>query len=278
MAKHIIKRSLLGSHIFLVFSSTCDSNIPTWLVANAVSRFISETRDTLCQTRSLSNATFSYLIMWRSTSWKSAAVYKISWKSYDFSLRYGDILIFKMAAVRHLGIVLPPYETTHEVCYWPQLPVKFHVNLIQRSEDMTIWIFFTFLAWSDYSGPKNGGFGGLWTHKCEYSSSRPPKGTSLRKSASFRVSTVKICLGVWPVGELTESVTDTHTQANLYFVHALHGIGQTMIQDGYSCYGTSVWTLMQSIEWCYFQWPLTQISRSCHYSMLNILETVRVWT
>ena len=34
-----------------------------------------------------------------------------------------------MAAVRHLGIVLPPYETTHEV------PVKFHINLIHRSED-----------------------------------------------------------------------------------------------------------------------------------------------
>ena len=30
-------------------------------------------------------------------------------------LRYGDITIFKIAAVRHLGIVLPPYETTHEV-------------------------------------------------------------------------------------------------------------------------------------------------------------------
>ena len=26
-----------------------------------------------------------------------------------------DISIFKMAAVRHFGIVLPPYETTHEV-------------------------------------------------------------------------------------------------------------------------------------------------------------------
>ena len=36
-----------------------------------------------------------------------------SWKSDD--LRYGDISIFKMAAVRHLVIVLPPYETTHEV-------------------------------------------------------------------------------------------------------------------------------------------------------------------
>ena len=50
----------------------------------------------------------------------------------DFSLRYGDISIFKMAAVRHLEIVLPPYETTHEV------PVKFHVNLIHRSEDIAV--------------------------------------------------------------------------------------------------------------------------------------------
>jgi len=28
--------------------------------------------------------------------------------------------------------------------------------------------------------------------KCNYSSSRPPKGTSLRKSASFKLSAVKI--------------------------------------------------------------------------------------
>jgi len=33
-------------------------------------------------------------------------MYKISSKSNDFKLRYG---------VRHLGIILPPYETTHEV-------------------------------------------------------------------------------------------------------------------------------------------------------------------
>ena len=46
---------------------------------------------------------------------QNAAVYKISSKSDDFSLRYGDISIFNTAAVRHLGIVLPPYETTHEV-------------------------------------------------------------------------------------------------------------------------------------------------------------------
>ena len=40
--------------------------------------------------------------MWRSSSSKSAAVYKISSKSDDFSLRYGYITIFKIAAVRHL--------------------------------------------------------------------------------------------------------------------------------------------------------------------------------
>jgi len=67
------------------------------------------------------------------TSSKSATVYKISWKSDDFSLRYNDKSIFKMAAVCHLGIVLPPYETTHEVCCWPQLPVKFHQS------DTQIW-------------------------------------------------------------------------------------------------------------------------------------------
>jgi len=37
-----------------------------------------------------------------------------------------------MAAIRHLGIVLPPYETTQEV------PVKFYVNLIHRSEDIAV--------------------------------------------------------------------------------------------------------------------------------------------
>jgi len=101
---------------------------------------------------------FSFLITWRSPSSKSAAVYKISWKSDDFSLRYGDISIFKMVAVRHLGIVIPPYETTHELslCCWPQLPVKFHANLIHRSEDLAIWIFRTFGLKCLFIGPQNG--------------------------------------------------------------------------------------------------------------------------
>ena len=36
----------------------------------------------------------------------SAVVYQILSKSDDFSLRYGDLAIFKMAAVRHLGFVM----------------------------------------------------------------------------------------------------------------------------------------------------------------------------
>jgi len=55
------------------------------------------TRNTFCRTWSLSNATFSFgtSASWRSSSSKSAAVYKMSSKSDDFSLRYGDITIFK---------------------------------------------------------------------------------------------------------------------------------------------------------------------------------------
>ena len=45
---------------------------------------------------------FHFFVTSRSSSSKSAALYKISSKSDDFSPRYGDITIFKMAAVRHL--------------------------------------------------------------------------------------------------------------------------------------------------------------------------------
>jgi len=111
------------------------------------------------------------------------------------------------------------------LCCWPQLPVKFHVKLIHWSEDLAIWIFRIF-GLKCLFRLQNRGFGGLWvwTPKCDYSSSRLPKGTSLRKSASFKLSTVKIRWGVWPVSKLTESVTYTHTdrhaQVNLYSVNA----------------------------------------------------------
>ena len=105
----------------------------------------------------------------------------------------GDITIFKMAAVRHLGIVLPPYETTYEVSV---------AGRSCLSNFMSIW--YTVLNFSHIwlemliQAPKIGFWGGLWTPKCDYSSSRPPKGTSLRKYASFKLSTVKkIRWGFW---------------------------------------------------------------------------------
>jgi len=133
--------------------------------------FYGKTRNTFCRTRSLSNATFSFLITWHSSSSKSADMYKISSKSDDFSLIYDDITIFKMAAVRHLGIVR---DHPLSFCCWPQLSVKFHVNLIHRSEDISIWIF-AYLAWNAYSSPPKWGFWGTF----DYSSSIPPKSTSL---------------------------------------------------------------------------------------------------
>ena len=65
--------------------------------------------------------------------------------------------------------------------------------------------------------PQNGGFGGLWTPKCDYSSSRPPKGTSLGKSASFKLSTVKN-----PLKDLTcrrvDRKCDGHTDTHIYIL------------------------------------------------------------
>jgi len=113
-------------------------------------------------------------------------------------------------------------DHTRSLCCWLQLPVKFHANLIHRS----IWIFRIF-GLKCLFRPQNGGFGGLWTPKCDYSSSRPPKGTSLHKSAYVKLSTVQIRWGVWPVGELTESVTDTQTDRHTHtgkcnIVHSVH--------------------------------------------------------
>ena len=147
-----------------------------------------------------------------------------------------DAVIYRFSKWRPSAILELFYHHTRppmkSLC-WPELPVKFHVNLIHRSEDIAIWTFRIFCLRCLFKPPK-WGFWGLWTPKCDYSSSRPPKGTSLLKLVSFKLSTVKICWGVWPVGELTESVTDTqththtHTEVNLYFVHALHSIGQTI--------------------------------------------------
>ena len=75
------------------------------------------TRNTFFRTRSLSNATFfiSDYATFNHPVQNLLLCTKFHQNRMIFSLRYGDISIFKMAAVCRLGIVLPPYETTHEV-------------------------------------------------------------------------------------------------------------------------------------------------------------------
>ena len=111
---------------------------------------------------------FSFLITWRSSSSKSIALYTISWKSDDFSLRYGDISILKW---RPSAILELFYHHSRPPTKSLQLPVKFHVNLIHRSEDIAIWIFRIFGLKCLFRPPK-WGFWGLWAPKCDYSSSR----------------------------------------------------------------------------------------------------------
>ena len=60
--------------------------------------------------------------------------------------------------------VWPPsgnYFTTlqdrpRSLCCWPQLPVKFHINLIHRSEDIAIWTFCIFGLKCPFRPPKLG--------------------------------------------------------------------------------------------------------------------------
>ena len=106
----------------------------------------------------------------------------------------------KQATLTHTHRVLPPslyYDCQpHYNADWSLDPQDRVITSFQ-----CIWIFCIFGLKCLFRPPK-WGFWGLW---------RPPKGTSLRKSASFKLSTVKICWAVWPIRKLTESVMDTHT-------------------------------------------------------------------
>ena len=124
--------------------------------------------------------------------------------------------------------VTPIRDHPRSLCCWLQLPIKFHVYLNFMSiwytdlKIIAIWIFCMRLLLLPIRAPKMG-FGGLWTPECDYSSSRPPKGTSLCKSASFKLSTVKIRWGVRPVAswqKVWRTHAHTDTQVNLYSAHA----------------------------------------------------------
>ena len=171
------------------------------------------TRNTFCRTRSLSNATFSFFDHVMKIWW----FYTEIWRYIDFQN----------------GGHPPSWNCFTTIRDHPRSPCQ-----ISCRSDTQIWRYsclnFSHI-WLEMpiQFPKIGVLGDF-DPNCDYSSSRPPKSTSLRTSASFKLSTVKIRRGVWPVGELTESVMDTHTdtqtdrqtdrhtQLNLYSVHVQH--------------------------------------------------------
>jgi len=171
------------------------------------------------RTRSLSNATFSFFDHFMKIGW----FYTEIWRYIDFQN----------------GGRPPSWNCFTTIRDHPQSPCQCQISC---QSDTQIWRysclnFFPCLAWNVYSGPQNWGFGGLWTPNCDYSSSKGPKGTSFRKSASSKLSTVKNLLKGLTCSRVdrkcvghsqthththTHRQTDTHTQVNLYCVHAQH--------------------------------------------------------
>jgi len=98
-----------------------------------------KTRSTFCRTRSLSNATFFHF--WSRDVHPVQNLLlctKFHRKRMIFRWwAYADITIFKMVAVRHLGIVLSPYETTHEVSVSGRSCLS---NSCQSDRPTQIWI------------------------------------------------------------------------------------------------------------------------------------------
>jgi len=109
---------------------------------------------------------------------------------------------FIMAAVRHLGFAgrrLGPPATTS---WWFLSLCKIWLKSMQYSFDNTkLSIFCPFGLKTPIHAPENWGFRRISPPKWGAVSTKPPKGTSLRESASFEPSSVKIRRRVWPVGE-----------------------------------------------------------------------------
>jgi len=75
----------------------------------------------------------------------------------------------------HIG---PPTKSLH----WAKSACQFFANPVHRFEGTTIWIFCRF-GLKCLLTPKKIWFLGVWTPKRDWSSSRPPKGTSLAGTA-----------------------------------------------------------------------------------------------
>ena len=146
--------------------SVCPSVRPSVCLVREVCRneqTYLQTRNTFCRTRSLSNATFFIfdhvtLIQFKicccvqnfmNIGWLFTEI----WRCNDFQNGGRPPSWNCFTTIR---------DHPRSLCCWRQLPVKFHVNLIHRSEEIAIWIFRIFGLKCLFRLPK-WGFWGLLT-------------------------------------------------------------------------------------------------------------------
>ena len=113
------------------------------------------------------------------------SVYQIWCKNVDWRPNYSQKSKFKMAAVRHLGILISPYRTTHVVFSLGYISLSNFVLIRYTVLKILGFQFFAELAWNAYLRPKISVFWGVWTPKNNWSSSRPPKGTSAPETTYY---------------------------------------------------------------------------------------------
>ena len=136
-------------------------------------------------------------------------------------------MIFRrdMAAVRHLGIVLPPYETTHEVSVAGRSRLSNFMSMWYTDLKICSYLNFSYI-WLEMpiQAPKMGVLRNFGPVNVIIHHRDPQKGTPLRKSASFKLSTVHIH-------------TTTHTQCTRRWIYILsmHSIGQTTMSYNTAC-------------------------------------------
>jgi len=91
--------------------------------------------------------------------------------------------------------------TTHERHLVVFITVQNLVGIAAVVLKICTFFYFETLAWKRLFTPQNWGFLGFWPPKWGAMWKIPQKGTSLRESASFEPSRVKVRRSVWPVGE-----------------------------------------------------------------------------
>ena len=154
---------------------------------------------------------------WKSrTRSQTNTTFFIFWSRHEnLMILHWDMAIYRFSKWRQSAILELFYHHTRPPT--KSLLLAAASCQISRQSDIQIWRY----SYSNFSYiwlempiqvPKMGVLGDFEPLNVTIHHRDPQKAhPSLRISASFKLSSVKIRWGVWPVGELTESVTDTHT-------------------------------------------------------------------